>query len=355
MRVTTPLPDLAPTTGAPLTDLSVVIPVYDEETWIRRSVGAVLAAADRAGVRAEVVVVDDGSTDGTADVVDELASADARVRRLSQPNAGRMAARTAGARAARNRWVLLLDSRVLVGEDSLRWMVENLPARPEATVWCGHVDVETRGNATAAFWSGLAKVGWRRYFADPRLVSFGADDFDLYPKGTTCLLLEREHFLELAASFDSLFASHQLASDDTRLLRRAAAERRIWLSPDFAFTYHGKSGVSGFRRQAYFRGTTFVDSYLGQSRLLGGLLVAATVGGAGLVALTVARPVLGAVGLGAVWALVPAAVAASGGKGAEVRAAAALTPAFVALFGAGVLRGFFLAARHALRSRGSRA
>ncbi|WP_175559192.1 glycosyltransferase family 2 protein [Sanguibacter gelidistatuariae] len=333
-----------------LTALSVVIPVYNEEAWIRRSVAAVLAAGETAGIDLDIVVVDDGSTDSTAQVIDELAI-DPRVRRVSQTNAGRMAARVTGAQTAIRSHLLLLDARVIVGTDSLRWMADSWDTYPDASVWCGHVDIETRGNPVAAFWSGLTKVGWRRYMSNPRVVSFGADDFDQFPKGTTALLLERDYFLELAGAFESLFDQQRLSSDDTRLLRQAAGERRIWLSPQFSFDYHGKTGVGGLRKQAYFRGTTFVDSYLGQSRVLGPALVGASVGGVALIAFTVAKPSVGIPCLLAAWAAIPVAVSASGGTRREVGAAAAMTPAFAILFGSGVLRGYALAARAKFRSR----
>lgn len=343
--------DFSPRPTGPdrLTSLSVVIPVFNEQTWISLSVAAALRAGERAGVELDVVVVDDGSTDRTADVVAGIAAADPRVRLIRQENSGRMAARVKGVTAAHFPLVLLLDARVVVREDSLDWIATEGPDHPDAQVWCGHVDVETRGNPVAAFWSGLTKIGWRRYMSDPRVVSFGADDFDSFPKGTGALLIERGYFLELARSFKSLYEVQHLASDDTRLLRRVAAERRIWLSPGFAFDYHGKTGAGGLRRQAYFRGTTFVDSYLGQSRALGAALVGASVGGAALITLTVVRPAVGGTLLAAAWCLVPVTVAASGGNRREVGAAAAMTPPFVAVFGAGVVRGYYLAARGALR------
>ena len=52
--------------------LSVVIPVYNEQNWIDRSVGALIASAQAANWPVEVVVVDDGSTDGTGDKLAEL-------------------------------------------------------------------------------------------------------------------------------------------------------------------------------------------------------------------------------------------------------------------------------------------
>ena len=71
----------APGVSGPAPDalegLSVVIPVYNEQTWIRRSIEALMASAERADLSPDVVVVDDGSTDGTDTVLTELAAATA--------------------------------------------------------------------------------------------------------------------------------------------------------------------------------------------------------------------------------------------------------------------------------------
>ncbi|MEI4278109.1 glycosyltransferase family 2 protein [Klenkia terrae] len=349
-----------PTTSAPvippppLEALSVVVPVFNEQTWIRTCIEALVTSAARASLPLDLVVVDDGSTDGTPQVLAEL-SAEHGFTVVHQPNAGRLTARATGLARAREPWVLLLDSRVITGPDSLSWVRRAVAADPDRLVWCGHVDVATDGNLFAAYWAGLVKIGWRRYTADPRLVSFGAEEFDAYPKGTGCLLLPRELLAEAGASFRSLYDDPDLASDDTRLLRHVAGRTPIWLTPDFRFDYHGKQGARGFVKQCWFRGTTFVDGYLGQPGPVRRALLAALAGGGVLALLGLRRPALGAVGLGAVTVAVPAVVATVGGGRDEVVAGAVLTPVFVASFGAGVLRGLVLAARSRLGAARSRA
>jgi hypothetical protein len=337
----------------PLDALSVVIPVFNEETWIRRSVGALMASAADAGLPLDVVVVDDGSTDRTPEVLRELA-AEHGIRVVSQANAGRLAARGAGLAEAREPWVMLLDSRVLIDRPALSWVRGAIAEHPERTVWCGHVDVETDGNLYAAFWSGLVKIGWRRYMADPRLVSFGAEEFDAYPKGTTCLLMPRALLDEAISGFESLFENENLSSDDTRLLRWVADRTRIWLTPDFRFRYNGKQGGKKFLKQSWFRGTTFVDGYLGQPGPVRRLLLTAIGLGGVVGAASLRRPAIAVAGLAAVTALAPAVVAQAGGSRDEVRSATVLTPVFAVTFGAGVLRGLALAAvRRARRRPGS--
>lgn len=335
---------------AGLDSLTVVMPVYNEERWVRTAVEAVLADVRAAGLVPDVVVVDDGSTDATPAVLAELERAGG-VRVVRQENAGRVAARAAGLAAASSPWVLLLDSRVVVEPGAIAWVRAQIAAHPERVVWCGHVDVETRDNPYAAYWSGLVKIGWRRYTANPRLVSFGAEEFDLYPKGTGCLLIRRELLVASMGGFESLYDAVELASDDTRLLRHVAGQTPIWLSPDFRFRYHGKSGLRGFVRQSYFRGTTFVDGYLGQAGAVRRALLGALTAGAVVGAVALRHPKVGATGAAAVLAGVPAVVGASGGSAGEVRSAATLTPLFVPVFGAGVLRGLALAAAKVLRLR----
>ena len=78
--------------------LSLVIPAYRSATYIEATVRSVLTAFDELGIRGEVIVVDDGSDDGTADAVPDLPG----VRVVRQPvNAGKGAALRAGMAVAR--------------------------------------------------------------------------------------------------------------------------------------------------------------------------------------------------------------------------------------------------------------
>lgn len=65
--------------------VSVVIPMYNEEDYVQRTLAAVHASLDAAGLEHEVVLVDDASTDRTAALADAAAAADPRVRVLHNP------------------------------------------------------------------------------------------------------------------------------------------------------------------------------------------------------------------------------------------------------------------------------
>ena len=92
----------------PLT-LSVIIPCYNEEATIAELLNRV-AAVETPGVKREVLVVDDGSTDNSAKLVLEHASINQSVRLLQQPNQGKGSAVRAGLAAAVGELVVIQDA-----------------------------------------------------------------------------------------------------------------------------------------------------------------------------------------------------------------------------------------------------
>ena len=86
---------------------SIITPAYNAEQYIRDCVAS-LKLQNHADW--EMVIIDDGSVDGTARLVADFAAVDSRVRLLSKTNGGVSSARNAGLDAARGRYVIFLDS-----------------------------------------------------------------------------------------------------------------------------------------------------------------------------------------------------------------------------------------------------
>ena len=96
------------------------MPAYDVKDYLADCLDSILGQSHTA---LEVVVVDDGSTDGTGELADRIAESDSRVRVVHQANAGLGAARNEGTRHATGEYLAFADSDDLVVEDAYARMV----------------------------------------------------------------------------------------------------------------------------------------------------------------------------------------------------------------------------------------
>ena len=87
--------------------VSVVIPVYNVKPYLERCVKSVLCQTFK---DMEIILVDDGSTDGSGEMSDQFAHADSRIRVIHQKNQGLSGARNTGLRAANGEYVIFIDS-----------------------------------------------------------------------------------------------------------------------------------------------------------------------------------------------------------------------------------------------------
>lgn len=337
---------------AQLPTLTFVVIVHNGADMIEQAVASVCDAIERADwTGAEVLVVDDGSTDDTVARVAALAGrTSVRVRTLSQANAGRLAASKAGVEHCATELVSFIGVRMRMHPDSLVHLAEELREHPERRVWNCHIEVPREDNRQAQFWHAMTFIGWRRYLRNPRLVSFGAEDFDYFPKGTGGFVCPRSLLLEGYAALTSIYDDERYASDDTALIRYIAGRERIWMSPRYSADYLARADLKGFARHTFDRGTLFLDSYLHPGTRMFWPLVAFFIGTpvAALLALRRPRllllaPVASATAAGALRAV--------GVKGRDVAGFSLLAPAFGVLFGAGLWRGLYLLARSSLRRR----
>jgi glycosyltransferase involved in cell wall biosynthesis len=103
-----------------LAPLSIVVPVYNEAVRLEPNLRRVLAFLDARGLDAEVVCVDDGSTDGSGDILHALARVEPRLRVLSLPrNHGKGAAVRGGVLAARGEAVIFMDADLSTGLEAI--------------------------------------------------------------------------------------------------------------------------------------------------------------------------------------------------------------------------------------------
>jgi glycosyltransferase involved in cell wall biosynthesis len=112
--------------------VSVIVPLYNGARYLREALESILA---QEYAPLEVIVVDDGSADGGAEIAAEFAS----VRCLRRGHAGLSAARNAGIEAARGEWVAFLDSDDLWAPGKLTVQAKALEEGSELEAVFGHI------------------------------------------------------------------------------------------------------------------------------------------------------------------------------------------------------------------------
>ena len=91
--------------------LSIIIPVLNEDKSLQELYSEIVTACDEHEISFEVVFIDDGSTDRSWSVVDELSAKDDRISGIRfRRNFGKAAALTAGMRAARGQVIMMMDA-----------------------------------------------------------------------------------------------------------------------------------------------------------------------------------------------------------------------------------------------------
>lgn len=112
--------------------VSVIIPVHNTAEFLPQCLDSVICQSHR---DMEIIAVDDGSTDASAEILRKYAALDGRIRVISQPNKGVSAARNAALDAATGEYAVFVDSDDSIERDHIRLMAEL--ARPDNTVFTG--------------------------------------------------------------------------------------------------------------------------------------------------------------------------------------------------------------------------
>lgn len=134
--------------------VGVIVPTYNAE----RTIGETLASISRQAYQnLDIVVVDDGSSDGSAEIVAGWAKRDERIRLLRQENAGVAAARNAGAAHTDASYLSFIDADDLWAPDKIAAQMALLMQEGQTPVlvycWFAHIDARSR-----TFWVGAPEL-----------------------------------------------------------------------------------------------------------------------------------------------------------------------------------------------------
>lgn len=211
--------------------VGVVIPMSNAQQTISATLRSVCEQTHR---NLDIVVVDDGSTDGSAAIVAAWCERDKRVRLIRQANAGVAAARNAGAAASRAQFLAFIDADDLWAPTKIEFQLDAL---------------KSGGAAVGLVYCWYASIG-----QDDRVITFGPQPLDegfvlkrlcssnLIGNGST--LLVRRSIFEAIGGYDpSLRARGLDAAEDYLICLRIAERTEFRVVPRYLVGY--RSNVSG--------------------------------------------------------------------------------------------------------------
>lgn len=141
---------------APRPDVSIILPVFNDEAWVLRSLQSCVAQTLDS---IEIIVVDDASTDATASIADDAAREDSRVRVLRQTtNGSAFNARRVGIEAARSDFIMFLDGDDELEPDACRVALERAKLTGAELVGFGCVVVAPDGTTGGRYEASMQPV-----------------------------------------------------------------------------------------------------------------------------------------------------------------------------------------------------
>ncbi|MBQ2643432.1 glycosyltransferase [Candidatus Saccharibacteria bacterium] len=122
--------------------ISVIVPVYNVGGYVEKCIRSVLGQEYE---ELEVILVDDGSTDGSGKICDELAEEDDRVRVFHKQNGGLSDARNYGLKKAKGEVVAFVDSDDYVEKDYISEMYKTMEQTNADVIVCGYNNIKPKG------------------------------------------------------------------------------------------------------------------------------------------------------------------------------------------------------------------
>lgn len=123
--------------------ISVIVPVYNILDCLPRCVESICRQTYS---NLEIILVDDGSTDGTERLVEELAAQDSRIRVFHKENGGSSSARNLGIRQAKGRWLGFVDSDDFIGPRMYERLAEALLREGLPMAQISRDEIDEKGN-----------------------------------------------------------------------------------------------------------------------------------------------------------------------------------------------------------------
>ncbi len=220
-------------------NISVIIPVYNAEKYIRETLDSVLSQSLK---EIEVICINDGSTDDSLNILKEYAAHDARIRIIEQENNGAGIARNCGLTAAKGRYIAFMDSDDLYPEQDTLDKLLQAAEKYNCRVVGGYRQVLKQGEICDEKYDKVYNVimhypkGCIKKYRDLQT------DFNYY-----CYIYERAMILKE----NIIFPDYLRFQDPPFFVRAVCAAKEIYLIPHPTYLYRwGHQSIKWTDRKA---------------------------------------------------------------------------------------------------------
>lgn len=118
--------------------VSVILPIYNVEKYLARAVESV---SNQTYTNLEIILVDDGSTDSSGKICDDMSLRDNRIKVIHKPNGGVSDARNVGKKLAIGKYILFVDPDDYIDEKMIEVLVNNIQEYDADVSCCQYMDV----------------------------------------------------------------------------------------------------------------------------------------------------------------------------------------------------------------------
>lgn len=123
--------------------VSIIIPIYNVEKYVHKTIDSVINQTEK---DIEIILVDDGSTDGSGKICDEYALKDERIRVIHKTNGGLSSARNAGIKVASSDYIMLLDGDDFLNAHAVSILNETMEKYPSDFIQFHYQEVRENDN-----------------------------------------------------------------------------------------------------------------------------------------------------------------------------------------------------------------
>lgn len=207
--------------------VSVIVPVYNVKDYLERCVDSIIAQTIK---EIEIILIDDGSIDGSSDLCEMLAKKDTRISVIHQKNQGLGPARNTGLDVARGEYISFIDSDDWIEENTYEVLLDCIIRNKCQIATCGRKIVNDNGCIEEVYCSGSEKV------------VYGVDIIEHYLLQQDMNMAACDKLFDRKLFSDVRFPANYISEDIVPIYKILKKIDRIVLSGYPLYNYYYRSG-----------------------------------------------------------------------------------------------------------------